>query len=693
VKTVGTSPPRIDGVDKVTGRAKYLDDYTFPNMLHGLTIRSTVAHANIQSIHFDPSFDWKDIVTVTAKDIPGKNVIALIEDDQPALADQKTNHPEEAIALLACEDRNELVKAANAVKVSYDELPVVFDPLEAIRKEMILKRLQIVKGDAASAMKRADLVIEGEYRTGSQEHMYIEPCGVIALPEEGGITVYGSLQCPYYVHKALKVLLNLPDEKVRVIQTVTGGGFGGKEEYPSMIAGHAALLALKANRPVKMVYGRSEDISATTKRHPAMVRHRTGLNKNGKIVAMEIDVVMDGGAYVTLSPVVLSRGIIHATGPYSCDHVTVNGVSVKTNTPPNGAFRGFGAPQTTFAYERQMDKCAKALGIHPMKFRKRNMFRSGDISATGQKLTEVATEEVWNRTMDLPKSSAASPGKAKGRGYSFYWHGAGFTGDGEVHLKSKVGVERLTDGKVKILAASTDIGQGTNTIFLQIAAETLGIPMENISVEIPDTRLVPDSGPTVASRTAMVVGGLVKECCEELLKKPGPVRVLKEYSNPAGAKWNPKTYQGDAYAAYSWAANVADVEVDLTTMETKIEKLWTIVEIGKALHPVLAEGQIEGGVIQAAGWALLEDVRYKDGKVLNNRMTDCLIPTAVDAPPTETILLESPFAHGPFGAKGIGELPMDGPAPAIASAIEAATGIEITEVPVLPEMLMKARRT
>jgi len=367
---VGRNVSRKDGIGKATGRAKYADDLVFPGMLHGRTIRSTIPRGRIKSIKLD--FDTTGFTIVDYHDIPGRNVVDLIEQDQPFLAERDIRHFAEPILLLAHESL-ERVNAAR-VEIEYEELEPLFDPEKS---DGILKAIDINKGDVDAAMAKADIVVEGIYRTGHQEHVYIEPNGVVATPENGGVAVFGSMQCPFYVIKALKCMLGA-DAQIRVVQTETGGGFGGKEEYPSMIAGHAALLALKSKRPVKIIYDRLEDMVATTKRHPSIVRHRTGVMRDGRIVAMDVDVLLDGGAYVTLSPVVLSRGCIHAAGAYRCENTRIRGRAVATNTPPNGAFRGFGAPQTEFAIEVQMDRIAATLGVDEVALREMNALRPGD---------------------------------------------------------------------------------------------------------------------------------------------------------------------------------------------------------------------------------------------------------------------------------------------------------------------------
>src|SRR5499427_8210531 len=354
---VGTPVPRKEGLDKVTGRARYVDDISQPGMLYGGTVRSTIPRGRIREIRFGPGIDWGEYVIVTAKDIPGRNSIALILDDQPCLADGIVNHPEEPILLLAHPDRHQVSRAVQAVEIAYDPLPAIFSIEESERQTQVIwgtdnvfKSFLVEKGSLEGIWAKAAHIVEGEYSTGAQEQLYIENNGMIAVCDgEAGVTVWGSLQCPYYVHKALMAVFALPEDKVRVVQLETGGAFGGKEEYPSMIAAHAALLARKAERPVKIVYDRAEDLAATTKRHPSRTRHRTAVDADGRILGGEIDITMDGGAYATLSSVVLSRGTIHAGGPYHWPNVIIRSKAVATNAPPHGAFRGFGAPQTLFA--------------------------------------------------------------------------------------------------------------------------------------------------------------------------------------------------------------------------------------------------------------------------------------------------------------------------------------------------------
>jgi CO/xanthine dehydrogenase Mo-binding subunit len=361
-------------------------------------------------------------------------------------------------------------------------------------------------------------------------------------------------------------MIALPAEKIRFIQQETGGAFGGKEEYPSMLAGHAALLAWKSGTPVKIVYDREEDMAATTKRHPSRTRHRTAISRDGRLLAMDIEFVIDGGAYATLSSVVLSRGTIHAAGPYRCDNVRVRSTAVATNTPPHGAFRGFGAPQSLFALERHMNKAARAAGLAPDEFRRRNLLRPGDTTATGQTIKDaIDLPALQERALTLAdyrekikrfESLNRIGTRKKGIGFATFLHGAGFTGSGERHLASVIEMEATTEGRVRILSSMTEMGQGTNTILAQIAADTLGIAYDQVDVPRPDTSLVPNSGPTVASRTAMVIGKLVEKAALALkreLEQNGSTRVRVQYEEPPGILWDDEKYRGEAYGAYSFS--------------------------------------------------------------------------------------------------------------------------------------------
>jgi CO/xanthine dehydrogenase Mo-binding subunit len=727
------APLRREGPDKLTGTARFTDDLVVPGAWFGATVRSTEPHARLLGIDLDPAFDWSSVVVVTAADIPGDNVVALIVDDQPVLVADEIRHVAEAVALVAAPDPATARAARDTIHLRTEPLPAVLDPL---RSPAACKAFEIAKGDLDAGFAAADLVIEGSYTTGHQEQLYLEPQAAAAIPrEDGGVTIHGSMQCPYYVHAAVMRALALDRDRAVIVQAETGGGFGGKEDYPSILAIHAALLARKAGRPVRMTYDRHEDIAATTKRHPSVIRHRTGVTRDGRLVAQDIDLVYDAGAYTTLSPVVLSRGGIHAGGPYACPNVRIRARAALTNTPPNGAFRGFGAPQSEFAAELQLDRVAEALGMTPLEIRRHNAYREGDLTATGQLLHEsVAAVDVLEAAADASgfervraaheaargrmreaaaggagHRSAAGPRSASGIGIALGWHGAAFTGSGEARLASVASVELTADGQIRALASTTEMGQGARTVLAQVTAAALGVPPEAVEVVPPDTSIVPDSGPTVASRTTMIVGGLLATAAAHLrtdveaatgrsfaashlayARDHGALRATEQFHGFPGISWSDDTYQGDAYPAYSWSCAVAAVDVDLDTGAVRVRSVVQAVDPGRVVNPVLAEGQVEGGTLQAVGYATLEEMQVVDGRYRNDRLTTYLVPTVLDAPRIESILVERPFSGVPHGAKGLGELPMDIPAPAVVSAIHDATGAWITDLPATPEKVLAA---
>jgi CO/xanthine dehydrogenase Mo-binding subunit len=731
---IGTSVPRKEGRGKVTGQARYVDDMVLPGMLYGATVRSRIPRGKIKRFTFGPGIEWNEFVVVSPKDIPGENCITLIEEDQPCLAEGMVNHPEEPLLLLAHPDRHVLPKAVEAVAVEYDPLPAILGMEESERRSEIIwgtdntfKSYVIEKGDVDAVWENADYIVEGEYTTGAQEQLYIENNGMIAaFDPQQGLTVWGSLQCPFYVHKALMKVCDLPADRVRVVQMETGGAFGGKEEYPSMIAAHAALLAMKSGKPVKIIYDRMEDMVATTKRHPSRTRHRTAVSKDGKILGGEIEFTLDGGAYKTLSPVVLSRGAIHSGGPYHWPSVRIRATAVATNAPPHGAFRGFGAPQSLFALERHMDRIAQAVGLSPVEIRRRNFLKPGQTTTTGQAVREeIDLGKLLDRALELSDYYAKKKkfaeanqrcGCKKGIGIAAFLHGAGFTGSGERYLGSVVGVEACADGSVRVVVSSTEFGQGTKTVLCQIVAEALGLRYEDIGIAQPDTQEVPNSGPTVASRTVMVVGKLVQSAamgirqtltargmlgdsyspeefraaCRGYVAEHGKFRCLALYEQPDDVVWDENKHRGSAYAAFAWAVYVAEVTVDLTTYSVSVDDFVALQEVGKVLHPVLASGQIIGGVAQAIGFALYEKVIWEKGRMQNGQMTNYIMPTSADLPPIRVYFEELGNIHGAYGAKGIGELPMDGPAPAILNAVGDALDVPFDSIPLLPEDIFDA---
>ncbi len=756
VAGVGTDVRRVDGADKVTGRARYAVDLRVAGMWWGVAVRSPHAHARILRIDTSAFDSLGDATVVTARDLGERNVVALIDHDWPVLAADVVRHVGEAVALVAAPTLERARQLAAAVRVEYEPLdPIVGLDAALARGSRVLAEVSIDHGDvdAAFAAARASgaHLVEATYSTGYQEHIYIEPQAMLAQwHDDGRLEVVGSLQCPYYVHRALRELFDLPQGAVRVRQAVTGGGFGGKEDYPNLIAAHAALLARTCGRPVFVAYDRHEDIVATTKRHPSRVTHRTAVASDGTLLAMDVEVLLDGGAYTTLSPVVLSRAVIHAAGPYRCDAVRIRGRVLATHTPPNGAFRGFGAPQVAFAVERHMDAVARAVGLDPLTLRRRNAYREGDVTPTGQRLERSVSaleclEEAARRTNFLERWREAERARGedngpirRGIGISLYWHGAGFTGNGEHKMRARAAVQLRDDARIEVLAASTEIGQGTQTVFRQMAASAAGIDVTQVCVREPDTAAVPDSGPTVASRTVMVVGGVVASAARRLaatlraavaeragleasqvrveptgggrfvgpdgavletweraarrwLATHGELVVEEAYEPPDGNAFDEKHYRGTAYAAYGWGCDVAEVEVDLDTLQVRPVRVTAVCDVGKAIHPVLCRGQVEGGTLQAVGWAVLEELEVTaDGHYRNDRLQTYLVPTALDSPAIDAVLVENPAPGAPWGAKGVGELPMDGGAPAVVGAVENATGLVLRDIPLTPSRLHRA---
>ncbi len=697
---VGASVPRLEGRDKISGQARYIDDMKLPEMLYGATVRSRIARGTVRKINFGSEINWEEFVIVGPADIPGKNCITLIDDDQPCLADGVVNHPEEPLLLVAHPDRHLLPKAVEAISVEYDSLPAIFNIEESETLAQVIwgadntfKTYLIEKGAVDAVWHGADFIVEGEYTTGAQEQLYIENNGMIAqFDAEKGITVWGSLQCPYYIHKALMKLCRLPADKVRVVQMETGGAFGGKEEYPSMIAAHAALLAMKSGKPVKIIYDRMEDMVATTKRHPSRTRHRTAVNKDGKILGGEIEFTIDGGAYKTLSPVVLSRGAIHAGGAYCWPSVRIRAKAVATNMPPHGAFRGFGAPQSLFALERHMDRIADVVGISAVEIRRRNFLKTGQTTTTEQVIREeIDLDKLLDRALELSgyhakKENFAAEnrqnGGKKGIGIAAFLHGAGFTGSGERSLGSAVGIEGCADGKVRILVSSTEFGQGTKTVLCQIVAETLGLRYEDVEIAQPGIReTLKATGKIGDSYSAEDF----RAACQAYVQERGKFQSVAKYEQPDEVVWDEEKYRGSAYAAYAWAVYVAEVTVDPVTYSVSVDDFVALQEVGKVLHPALAKGQIIGGVVQGVGFALYEKVIWENGRMQNGQMTNYIIPTSADLPSIRVHFEELGNIHGAYGAKGIGELPMDGPAPAVVNAIVDAVGVPFNSVPLMPE--------
>jgi CO/xanthine dehydrogenase Mo-binding subunit len=743
---------RVDAGEKIRGQTRYIRDMNIPGMWLGATIRSPHPRARIMTIRKDPAFDWKQVTLITAGDVPN-NYVAMLENDMPFLADKITNYLGEPVALLAAENRELLQEASRHISVDYEPLPALVDMRESgnshihiFHNDNVFKSIEISHGDLQKVRSKDTQTITVEVRTGYQEHLYLEPQGIIAVPEGNRITIYGSMQCPYYIKNALNTLF-AGEKHVTVIQSPTGGAFGGKEDFPSLLAGHAALLAAACGHPVGIFYSREEDVRFTTKRHPSLSVYTARVDSTGRILGAELDILLDGGAYCTLSAVVLARSALTALGCYYTPNVRIRARAVATNTVPSGAFRGFGGPQAVFAMEMLMEKIAATLQMDPEKVRRINLIREGQETATGQVLkysvsSEKTLDDVLARSDYKRKYKTFHDHNApvlerlnnhiipaatrntflKGIGLSLSLHGAGFTGTGENKIEGKIRVGIQPDGRIVIYTAATEMGQGEQTALQNILARALEISSDSIFLAEVNTDLVPDSGPTVASRTTMIVGSLLVEAARDIIlqfsqnlekeygspfqysvgifhsnghrypfnevaNKYSGLYVEKQYHHPPIIRFDDIRWKGDAYPVFSWAAAVAEVEVDPLTFEVRVTRYTTSHDIGKAINYDQAVAQIEGGSLQGIGYALYEKVQLVEGHFDITGFTDYIIPTPTETPEFEVSIIENPYPYGPFGAKGLGELPFVGAAPAVVSALWMIFGKEFTRIPVLPEDL------
>ena len=694
---ISKSIKKKDHGSKTSGRALYVDDYYLDGMLHGKLLRSTKPKARIKDIILPQLPDG--YITVDYKDVTGINQVHIVQDDTPVFVKDTVEFVGDPILMVVGPDSNEVIRLLNEIVIEYEELPPILDMMES--KEVFFHQ-KYEKGEVDKAFKEADVIIEETFETGYQEQAYLETNGLLAYPEDEKIVVRGSMQCPYYVHGAIATALGCDNKKVRVIQDETGGAFGGKEDFPSILGCQAAVAAKKANKPVKIVFDREEDIEFTSKRHPSLSTYKVAI-KHNKITGMDIDVTYNSGAYTTLSLVVLQRGVIGACGVYNIENLRVEGRAVKTNTVPCGAFRGFGAPQTFFSIEMMMDHVAKKLDIDSLGFKEKHIAKQGNPTSTsGMYHYHVPLPEMIERIKDLSdyrnkrsKYKNQTGRYRKGIGLSLFYHGCGFTGSGERDLiKAVAKIKKHTDDKVEILTSITDMGQGAKTTFCKIVADTLQIPISEVFFNNPDTDFVPDSGPTVASRSVMTVGALIQKAAKRLKDgwEAGKEQVLVEkYVEPDyKIPFDKEKFTGDAYPDYSWGVNVIEVEVDTLTAVTKVLGAWGVYDVGVPIDLNIVHGQMQGGILQSIGYASIEKMKANDwGVIRNNSLSDYLIPTSLDATNIVTDFVNNPYNYGPYGAKGAGELPAVGPAPAYTEAVECALESSINKIPVTQEETMK----
>jgi CO/xanthine dehydrogenase Mo-binding subunit len=740
---IGRPHWRVDGIGKVTGQARFAADLSAAGMLWGGVLLARRPHARLLSVDPSPARAICGVhAVVTGADLPFARTFGTVIQHQPVIVFDRVRHYGDGVAIVAAESPLAVRAALEAIQVVYEDLPGVFDPEEAMRPgaplvhepSNVIVHHPIRTGDAARGLAEADLVLERTYRTQFVEHAYLEPEAVLAeQTEDGGIRVTGSIQNIFSTRRSLAEVLGLDLARVTIKHATLGGSFGGKDEVMTQMACRASLLARATGRPVKMVNTREESMAESYKRHPYVLHYKAGATKDGTITAIEARIVADAGAYAATSPFVTWRSAVQVTGPYECANVRADIFAAHTNNCYTGAMRGFGAPQVNFAVESLVDELAERLEIDPVEFRMKNAVRRGSVTATGQRLEhEVSVREVLERTSDragwaerrrrLEKENArATDGRRRGIGMACSYRGVSLGAEGTDAVGALVSVQ--SDGSAIVTAGLTDMGQGVGTALSLIAAEVLGIDPKRITYFNVHTGRVPDSGPTVASRSTLMGGQAVKRAAEMvrgqllevvaerrglpldqltirrgLIQGPSGMRVSvgeavqRAYASgkpllgfgwfkPPTTTWNEKSGKGDAYFTFVYSANVAEVEVDLETGRVELLGVTAAHDVGRAISPAMIRSQVGGGIAMGMGYALLERYELADGVPGNRNFDEYLIATAPDVPEIDLILVENPDALGPFGAKSVGEPATEIAAPAIVNAVAHATGRRITALP------------
>ena len=748
---VGKSVGRVDSLDKVLGKPIYTMDMVPENALYLKVVRSSVAHALLKRVDLSEARKYPGVVAVvTAEDIPGINESTALLPDKPLFATDRVRFAGEPIAAIASYDASVAEEAVDLVKIDYEPLPSVFSPLDALKpnapqiheKGNVAKYLKVRKGNVEEGFKQADLIVEGTYKTPFQEPVPLEPEAGFVIPEpNGSVTCVGSIQSPYHVQTGIAKILSLRPDQVRVIQAATGGAFGPKsDEIPVDVLGMAALVAVRTRKPAALAYTREESMIGHTKRHPFVISTKVGVKKSGKLTAWETELVADTGAYASLGPLVVIRACFHATGPYVIPNVKTDAYCVYTNNTMAGSFRGFGGPQSHFAAESHMDEIAKKLDMDPLDLRIMNMLRPGTLTATSQLVdegcgleecvTKATAESDWYKKRQ--QFQAMTGTKKRGLGIAILYHGNSLGPEGNDFATVHMQID--SEGKIRLRTALTEYGTGAPSGLLQIAAETMHLPLDYFTLDASDTEFCADSGPTVASRTITIGGRATQMVAEKLGQKLREIAAtmlecsaddvessagtfhsksahsvtfrevvanaysrgisLQESSTFTAPKcdYDPETSQGTVYLQYTYGAVTAEVEVDTETGRVQVLKMVAAYDVGKAINPISLEGQIEGGTIQGLGYALMEEMIHKNGVVVNPNLGDYYVPTSLDIPEIKTIIVEYPGRLGPFGAKAIGEPPIVLPAPAIVNAIDNAIGVRLNEIPATPDRLLTALR-
>jgi CO/xanthine dehydrogenase Mo-binding subunit len=707
---------KFDARPKVSGFFRFLDDYYYDDLLHGQVVYSKIHHGNIKRILFPKNYDLSDFTIVQAKDIPGLNVVPEPESDQPFFPNEEVFHYGQIILAVAHEDKNMVKDFIKNIEIEYEELPAIIDIKETLENVKNSFGKEITIDHRTEEEISYDWIHHHSvYYTPHQEQAYLETQGMIAIFKESDKTMFirGTMQCPFFVKEAVETIMG-DAVKETIVETSEGigGAFGGKEDFPSLLAGITALLSYKSKKPVKIVLDRSDDISITTKRHPSRIEiHSYTEPGTKKIKKLDIDYRLDSGFYQTLSPVVLSRGVLHASSGYAIDDVYIKGRLLQSNTPSNGAFRGFGAPQAFFAIESHIDKIAASLQMDAYDFRKLNISRLNDEFPSSQKIKEEHLLDCLERVIEWSdykkkKDEFAAFNKnnnnKKGIGISIAYHGGGYTGNGEVVLDSKVKISVDKQANATIFVSNVDMGQGAHTTLAQLFAETINHPFEKTSVSLPNTKFCPNSGPTVASRTIYIVGGMIQKLAKKMQKelqfktleeyvqknqKEFPKEFFITFEQEPDVIFDEKTYQGVGYKDYSWAACVMEIYYHANSYKIDLKKCWAVMDIGQPVNPKIAIGQAEGGILQGLGYGSTEFF-YKKGFGRMHGFTDYTLPTTMDIPEMkiEFIHTDSPIS------KGLGEIPMNFPAPAIRNAFFNATGVFIDEIPLIPERIFNAMK-
>ena len=710
MKIVGQSVARPDALDKVTGAAKYPADLVTLEMLHLKVVFAQRAHARIIALDISAARAHPGVVAVlTAQDVP-YNRYGLVREDQPVLCDRVVRYFGDRVALVAAETREAAEAAALLVRVEYDDLPVVSDARAAMtpgttlvheeRDSNVLEYVRIRRGDVAPALARADVVVEASFETSWQEHAYLQPDAGIAYYEGDALVVETAGQWLHEDRRQLAKMLGLPEAQVIVRYAKIGGAFGGREDLS--VAPLLALATWKLRRTTALVWNREESIIGHHKRHPYFIHAKWGAMRDGRIVAAQTELISDGGAYASTSAEVLKGSSLFASGCYEIENVATDGYTVYTNNVPSGAFRGFGSPQAQFAAESMVTRLAHALDLDPAELRRRNMYREGDIEPTGEPLPagvgalavlERCVEEARTRfDSGLSNETPESPMRRgvgiasgiKNVGYSF---GFPEQATATVELHGTREVERAV---LRIGAA--DVGQGAHVILRQICAEALGIAFDAVDLVAEDSALSPDAGSASASRMTLMGGRAVKDAAEAALRKfPSDANATVQFRPPATTPLDPQTGAGRPNYCYGYVSQAVEVEVDTRTGLVRILKIVSVHDVGRAINTQQVEAQIEGCLAQAVGYALTEHLQCRDGKILTPFFSTYLLPTTLDMP-TEVypIILESADPNGPYGARGVAEMPLVPFAAAVASAIHAATGAWVTQLPMTPERVLRA---